>query len=113
MLLPKRDKELMIDHIHRRSNQSDVAQTSAQVRHRYWIPQRRSVVKRGLNVCTVCRRWEGGPYEMPPITPLPRERVKEAVPFSHSEIDYFGPMYVTTNTGTQKLRICFFYLLFT
>ena len=50
---------------------------------------------------------------MPLIPPLYRERVKEAVPFSHSGIDYFGPMYVKANTGTQKVWICLFTCLVT
>lgn len=50
---------------------------------------------------------------MPTIPPLPREHVKEAVPFSHSGIDYFGPMFVKENMGTQKVWVCLFTCLVT
>ena len=50
---------------------------------------------------------------MPQIPPLPYERVNEAVPFAHSGIDYFGPMYVKVNSETQKVWICLFTCLVT
>ena len=47
---------------------------------------------------------------MPTIPPLPRERVKEDVPFSHSEID---SMFMKENTGTRKVWVCLFTCLVT
>ena len=43
---------------------------------------------------------------MPPITPLSRERVKEAVPFSHSGIDYFGPKGVDLSFHLLSYKSC-------
>ena len=115
VLLHKKDRftELLIDQIHRKSNHCGVAQTLAQTRHRFWIPKGRSAVKGILKGCTICRRWEGGPYEMPTMPPLPRERVNEAVPFAHCGIDYFGPMYIKQSSGPQKVWVCLYTCLST
>ena len=80
LLLPKDDyyTQLIIDHVHRSCLHAGVAQTLAQVRQKYWIPQGRSAVKRILKKCIVYRRWEGGPYQMPPMPPLSRKRVTKA-----------------------------------
>lgn len=50
LLLPKDDyyTQLIIDHVHRSCLHAGVAQTLAQVRQKYWIPQGRSAVKRIL-----------------------------------------------------------------
>ena len=92
---------------------SDVAQTLSQIRSKYWIPSGRSVVQRVLRHCTICKRWEGGPYRMPTMPPLPRQRVRESTPFSYCGIDYFGPLYVKETTGSQKVWVCLFTCLVT
>ena len=97
--------ELLIDQVHTGSDDTGVAQTLTQVRHRYWIPSGRSAGRKVLRRCTVCNRWEGGPYRMPTIPPLLRKRIKESIPFSHSGIDYFGPLYVKAKPGTQKVWV--------
>ena len=61
LLLPKSDyyTQLIIDHVHRSCFHAGVAQSLAQVRQKYWIPQGRSAVKRIWKKCSVCRCWEG------------------------------------------------------
>ena len=115
LLLPKADRftELMIDNIHKKLYHSGVAQTLAQIRNKYWIPAGRSVVQSRLRHCTVCKRWEGGPYRMPIMPPLPKQRVSESVPFSHCGIDYCGPLYNTEKSGSQKVWVCLFTCLVT
>ena len=114
LLLPKADRftELLVDNLHRKRYHSGVAQTLSQIRSKYWIPSGRSVVQRVLRLCTVCKRWEGGPYRMPAMPPLPRQRVIESIPFSYCGIDYFGPLYVKEKARSQKVWVCLFiYLL--
>ncbi|MBV2113425.1 MAG: aspartyl protease family protein [Candidatus Thiodiazotropha sp. (ex Ctena orbiculata)] len=115
LLLPKDEyfTQLIIEYIHKGCQHAGIALTLAQVRQNYWVPQGRSAVKRILKNCTVCRRWEGGPYQMPPMPPLPRERVTESVPFSHTGIDYFGPLFTKTKTEPQKMWVCLFTCLVT
>ena len=115
LLLPKKDRftDLIINHNHKGSLHTGVAQTLAKIRQKYWIPHGRSTVKKVLQQCLVCRRWEGGPYQVPPMPPLPSKRVKESVPFSYSGIDYFGPLYIKTRPSTQKVWVCLFTCLVT
>ena len=115
LLLPKADRftELLIDNIHTRMFHSGVAQTLAQIRNKYWIPSGRSVVQRILRCCTVCKRWECGPYRMPIMPPLPKHRVSASVPFAHCGIDYFGPLYVKESSGSKKVWVCLFTCLVT
>ena len=115
LLLPKHDyyTQLIIDHVHRSCLHAGVAQTLPQVRQKYRSPQGRSAVKMILKKCIVCRRWEGGPYQMPPMPPLPRKRVTKAAPFSHTGIDYFGTLFSKSKSGPQQMWVCLFTCLVT
>ena len=44
---------------------------------------------------------------------LPKTRMTEACPFSRTGLDYMGPIYVKTNEGTRKSRVCLFKCLVT
>ncbi|MCG8029443.1 MAG: hypothetical protein N0E40_15975, partial [Candidatus Thiodiazotropha taylori] len=115
LLLPKGDyyTQLIIEHVHRSCLHAGLAQKLAQIRQKYWVPQGRSAVKMILKKCIVCKRWEGGPYQMPPMPPLPRKRVTQATPFSYTGVDYFGPLYTKSNAGPQKVWVCLFTCLVT
>ena len=110
ILLPKKDPftGLITEHYHKRLLHVGVSQTLAQIRQKYWIPQGRSEVRKVLKRCGYCRRYEGGPYKMPLIPPLPRKRVSESAPFTYTGVDYFGPLYVKTVTGTEKVWVCLY-----
>ena len=110
ILLPKRDHvtDLLIDSLHRRYFHIGVSQTLSMIRQTYWIPQGRSEVKRILRKCTICKRHEGGPYKMPLMPPLPKKRVNESAPFTFTGVDYFGPIYVKTENGSQKVWVCLY-----
>ena len=110
VLLPNSDNftRLVIEKTHRQSLHSGVSQTLSQVRHRFWIPKGRAVVRQVIQKCSVCRRHEGGPYRMPPMAPLPPLRVTEAIPFSRTGLDYLGPLYLKSAEGTKKVWICLF-----
>ena len=62
-----------------------------------------------LQKCTVCRRFDGKPYCTPPSPPLPPFRLKEAPPFTHTGVDFAGPLYVRQPDGTSsKAWICLY-----
>ncbi|VDI78450.1 Hypothetical predicted protein [Mytilus galloprovincialis] len=42
---------------------------------------------------------------MPLIPPLPKNRVTESSPYTYTGIDYFGPLYVKTVNGSEKVLI--------
>ena len=115
ILLPKHDKftNLIIENCHKKALHIGVSQTLGLVRHRYWIPHGRSVVKKVLRNCTICRCHEGEPYRMPLMPPLPGKRVSESTSFTYTGIDYFGPLFVKSRSETQKVWVCLFTCLVT
>ncbi|CAC5354904.1 unnamed protein product [Mytilus coruscus] len=110
ILLPKKNKvtELLIENMHRKYFHVGVSQTLSAMRQTYWIPQGRSEVKRVLRKCTICKRCEGGPYKMPLMPPLPKKRVNESASFTYTGVDYFGPIYVKSDTGNKKVWVCLY-----
>ncbi|XP_052762257.1 uncharacterized protein LOC128204895 [Mya arenaria] len=104
ILLPKGDRftELVIDKIHKENVHSGVSQTLAAVRNRFWIPHGRAAVKQVLQSCRVCRRFECGPYKLPPMSAYPTKRVTESKPFSKIGLDYLGPLLVKDNACDKK-----------
>ncbi|XP_062592781.1 uncharacterized protein LOC134254255 [Saccostrea cucullata] len=110
ILLPRKNHVtgLIIDYIHKKSFHVGVSQTLSLVRQDYWIPQGRAEVKRILHKCTICKRFDGGPYKMPLMPPLPKKRVSESAPFTYTGVDYFGPIFIKTDTGSKKVWVCLF-----
>ena len=104
---------LLIDRIHRNSLHVGASQTLSLIRQKYWILQGRSAVRAALLKCSVCRHYEGGPYKMPSMPPLPTKRVSQSSPFSHSGIDYFGPLFVKSRYQTKTVWVCLYTCLVT
>ena len=115
VLLPKHERftHLVVESIHKQNLHCGVSQTLSQIRYKYWIPQGRSVVRSVLGSCLTCRHYEGGPYKMPSMPPLPGIRVKEARPFMRTGLDYLGPLYIKTSDNSKKVWICLFTCLVT
>ena len=104
LLLPKlhRYTDLIVQSHHERAMHTGCAQTFSLIRQKYWIPQGRSIVKRVLKGCTICRGYEGGPYRMPLMPPIPVERVSVSAPFTYTGVDYFGPLYIKTKKKKHR-----------
>ena len=96
ILLPKghRYTDFIVERYHKESLHTGIFQTLSLIRHRYWIPQGRSAVRKVLRSCTICRRHESGPYKTPLKPPLPAERVTESPPFTYTGVDHFGPLFI-------------------
>ena len=109
-LLPKDEHytKLIVEDFHRQAFHAGVSQTLSHLRSEYWIPQGISVVRKLLKQCQACGRYEGGAYSLPKMPPWPKnkwwpkERVVEALPFEHTELDYFGPLYIKRYTDSNK-----------
>jgi len=115
LLLPKNDPltTLLVERSHKQLLHAGVAQTLCQIRQKYWIPHGRSTVKSVLKNCRICRKHEGGPFTMPDMPQLPKQRVTKSTPFSNTGLDYLGPLYVKHSTGTKKVWVCLFTCLVT
>ena len=95
---------LIVRESHKRVMHGDVKATLTEVRSRYWIVQGRNFVRGVLHKCTVCRRFQGGPYTSPPAPPLPSFRVNEAQPFSYTGVDFAKPLYVRDSVSSTTTR---------
>ena len=86
-----------------------VKATLTELRFRVWIVLGRNFVKCVLGHCTICRKFEGKPYQATLSLPFPTFRVEESPPFAHTGVDFTGPLYVNKVDGTlRKVWICLF-----
>ena len=99
---------LVIKDAHERMLYSGVSHTLAQVRQESWIPQGKRETKRVVSRCTICRRYEGPPYALPPMPSLPRDRVSKSEPFQSIGLDYLGPILVKEGRNRVKFWVCLF-----
>jgi len=96
ILLP-RDSPLtrvLIWTIHVQNHHIGVSHTLAKFRERFWVQKARSLVKSVIHHCFTCRKFFTGPYQHPPMPPLPPIRLAPAIPFLHTGIDLAGPLYI-------------------
>uniref|UniRef100_A0A914DSB9 Integrase catalytic domain-containing protein n=1 Tax=Acrobeloides nanus TaxID=290746 RepID=A0A914DSB9_9BILA len=101
--------ELIMDKIHRKSQHSaGVQQSLALLRATYWIPQATRLARKIIHNCHHCKRYRARPFKLPPMAPLPAERIKRVTPFENCGIDNFGPYIVKSNGEALKVWGCLF-----
>ena len=96
---------LIIKNAHNRVFHNGVKDTLTEIRSRYWIMKGRNTVKSIIARCVLCRRFEGRPFTAPLPPPLPRFRVQESRPFSHTAVDFAGPLHVKTFGVTKSEKM--------
>uniref|UniRef100_A0A0M3IF98 Integrase catalytic domain-containing protein n=1 Tax=Ascaris lumbricoides TaxID=6252 RepID=A0A0M3IF98_ASCLU len=105
--------ELIVEEAHKKNFHHGLQKTLCDVRERFWIPKGRAVVKRVLRRCPTCKKYEGGPFMLPPMPALPAYRIRRAFPFQHTGVDYFGPMLTKDKGQTTKIWGCLWTCLVT
>ena len=114
VLLPARNRytELLIWEYHYRMLHSGIRDTLNAIRQKYWILKGRSVVKRVLRPCIVCKWVDGTAYKHAIAPSLPNSRVEDAPPFTSTGVDFAGPLLVKNNDdrkdALRKTYICLF-----
>ena len=115
ILLPSRHPfvTLLIRKTHELSKHSGVNQTLTTLRERFWVLRGRQVTRNIIRSCVICRRMEGPSYASTSPPDLPTERVSEDPPFSHTGVDFAGPLYVSdsrrqSDDQQEKVYICLF-----
>lgn len=101
---------LIVRRAHERVCHNGIKETLTEVRARFWIIKGRSLVRKLIHQCTICRRYEGPHYQVPPPPPLPEFRVSEQPPFTFTGVDFAGPLYIRYpgSKETCKVWICLF-----
>lgn len=102
---------LVIKQAHSRVLHNGVKETLTELRAKYWVVKGRSLVKRIISKCVICRRHEGLPYKAPPPPPFPSFRVTEWPPFTFTGVDYADPLSVCPDHPIharcdQKVWVC-------
>lgn len=88
---------LQIRRAHEQVAHGGVVETLAQLRENLWILKGRQQVRQILRRCVICQKLNSKPYYQD-ISPLPPDRVKEALPFEVTGVDFLGPIYLQNST---------------
>ena len=114
-ILPKHHlvAELLARHIHCSNAHIGQEQTLSLLRQVVWICKARSLVRRIVNKCFLCRRINA-PQLQQQMAPLPPCRVTPyEPPFTFCGIDMFGPLLIKQGRSTPKRWGCIFTCLTT
>lgn len=90
--------DLIIDDTHRKTAHGGLRLTLCTIRQRYWILNAKRRVKHHIHRCIRCIRYNGKAASQI-MVPLPPSRVIPSLPFSHTGLDYGGPVNVRTSPG--------------
>lgn len=81
------------------------------LRSKYWIIRAKGLVKKHVHKCLICAR-QNAAARTQLMGDLPKQRVTPSRPFSHSGVDFAGPLQVLISTGrgsrTKKAYIAIF-----
>ena len=69
-----------------------IAGTMAEIRENWWIPRLRSLVKRHIHNCNVCKVFATKPLVPSTTASLPNFRLEAVRPFQHTGVDFAGPL---------------------
>ena len=107
ILLPRTSHftRLVIRDTHDKLFHGGVSHTLANVRLRYWIPQGRAAVRQVLRSYTLCKRYDGRPFSLPPMPPLPPQRILQSDPFRFVGIDYLGPLLIREDRTSPPVKM--------
>nr|XP_049461184.1 uncharacterized protein LOC125906437 isoform X2 [Anopheles coluzzii] len=104
IILPKRHHvtELIIQHYHERYMHKKMEAVIAAIRQRFWVIDLRAVVRSVISKCQRCKNERARPIA-PMMAPLPESRAAVfKKPFTHTGVDYFGPMTVSIGRRVEK-----------
>ena len=100
--------KLLILKIHNDKFHAGLNYVLATFREKFWIPKARQTIKKVLNRCVICKRYQGRAYHVMEYAPLPPERVKGNRPFGVTGVDLTGALHVKVNGNIQKVYIALF-----
>ena len=99
---------LIVRACHKRVHHCGLRATLAELRHRFWVPRGRQVVKKIIGRCVVCKRHLGKAYDKPKVGSLPGFRAKETPAFSKVGVYFAGPLYAKEGEAMVKVYIALF-----
>ena len=112
-ILPPRDHHLtllIVRRAHKRVLHNGVKDTLNEVQSKFWNVKGRSLVRKIIHQCVICKRLEEKPCLGPPPPPLPKFRVAEDPPFTYTGMNFAGPLFIRTGSAedNSKVWICLY-----
>ena len=86
--------KLLILDVHDKVKHSRVNDTLTTLKERFCILKGRQAVTKVLRNYVICRKFSGPPYPSANSPDLPAIRVSKDPPFTHTGLDFVGPLYV-------------------
>ena len=82
----------LIQHEHERIKHFGLASTMAAIRENWHILNMRSLVKRYIRNCNICKVFSTKPYGANLTAPMPKFRTEQSRPFEFTGVDFAGPI---------------------
>lgn len=98
---PAKITQLILAHTHMKLLHAGVQLMVAHIRHEYWIPRARSIVRQHIHSCIPCFRQKRKIAQQQ-MGNLPSQRLSPGRAFLNSGVDYAGPIQLKTS----NLRNC-------
>ena len=100
--------ELLVFDMHQKLAHSSPERILHEMRQLYWIPRGRITIRRILNKCFTCKRFNAKPMT-PMMAALPSHRLQPFQPaFARTGVDFFGPIEVNIFRRKVKRWGCLF-----
>lgn len=90
--------KLLVEDAHERTLHGGIRLTIAKLRQRYWIIQVKRCVRQVIHKCIRCFRFAAQPRTQQ-MGLLPAARVTPSRPFTHTGVDYAGPVQILISKG--------------
>ncbi|XP_011700862.1 PREDICTED: uncharacterized protein LOC105457721 [Wasmannia auropunctata] len=113
ILLPSRHNltDRIIHETHERHHHAGIQTTLYILRQKYWLIDGRNQVRKIVRACVKCFRFDASAVEYK-MGSLPAARVREAVPFTNTGVDFCGPFFIKEkkhrNRARVKVYVCVF-----
>ncbi|XP_043642780.1 uncharacterized protein LOC122612934 [Drosophila teissieri] len=94
--------EMIVQHHHEWMCHQNVEATIGAIRQKFWITNLRRLLRKVMSNCNVCKLRKARPAQ-PEMGPLKENRLEaNGWPFKYTGLDYFGPLFVTVGSHTEK-----------
>ena len=97
--------EKLIRYTHEKVMHMGVANTMGALREIWWIPKMRSLVKKVIRNCNVCKVFSAKPYGNQETAPLPLFCTTMSLPFQQTGVDFAGPLRCRGNHKTDEVKV--------
>jgi len=106
ILLPNRHclTDRIIRETHETHYHAGIQTTLYILRQKFWLPDGRNQVRKIVRSCVRCFRFNANAVEYK-MGNLPPARVREAIPFANTGIDFCGPFYIKEKRYRNRTRI--------